>query len=87
MIFCNIKAKWSEIIKYLFFKGQFPDHEERNGGKMSPEIDYEMLAFILDGSLRMKIYANLLTKPNYTYHRTMKEKLISLNGFHKRVSF
>lgn len=59
----------------IFLKSQFPDHKEGNMEKKSPEIDYEMLAFILNGSIRLKIFINLLEKPNYTYRLARNEKL------------
>ncbi len=38
--------------------------------------DYNMLAFILDGSVRMKTYVRLLKGPSYAYQIATEEKLL-----------
>ncbi|MFX0066387.1 MAG: hypothetical protein ACFFC7_29865 [Candidatus Hermodarchaeota archaeon] len=43
--------------------------------KVKKEKDYELLAFILDGSIRKKIYSLLIKEPSYAWEMAKKEKL------------
>lgn len=77
LISINNHAQRDTLIKRcLFCEDSPPSHTKWPVGQFSGDKDYNMLAFILDGSVRIKIFVRLLKGPSYSYKIASEEELL-----------
>ena len=81
IIACNNQARWDKMVRRCFSSFFTPNHGNNNNNKDSKrgnrrnDKNYKMLAFILSGSVRMKIFAFLLKGSSYTSEIARAEEL------------
>ncbi|MHA2246680.1 MAG: hypothetical protein ACXADY_17185 [Candidatus Hodarchaeales archaeon] len=73
-ITCNNCARWDKLVKKVLFP-QLDNQKNREDTNQRNEKDYDMIACILSGSVRKKIYVRLLEEPSFAYEIAKKEKL------------